>query len=206
MAITNNNILLHQFQDNKIKAVIPDIIDYALTGILTLTIDKKLIWSPINFFQDSSIYHKEGRLGIGREPLFNYSLDIAIPKDTLMTGFHVGDGSFGFSFGNGASQGFIPEIIGVGSDENDPGLYFLALPGNNVSSDTPLVVIEGRTSFKNIKTKRPILGIKNRINNYTILVDYLGNLNISGDIIINAKSLLETIETLKQEIEELKQK
>ena len=129
--------------------------------------------------KDTNIFYKDDRVGIGRAPLHNYKFDIKIPKNKLMTAFHVGDGSYGFSMGNGTPQGFLPEIIGMGSDEYDAGLYFLGRSGNNISSSIPLIIIDGRNSFNKSLTNRPIFGITNaQYNKYELLVDQYGNVGI----------------------------
>jgi hypothetical protein len=162
-----------------------------------------------NKFKDTEIFYKDGRIGLGRSPLFNYKVDVAIPKNTLMTAFHVGDGSVGFSFGNGTSNGFIPEIIGIGCNENDAGLYFVAIAGNDESSKTPLIVLDSRNTHKNKLTNRPILGITSgNCNDYLITVDVSGNLNINGnieanDIILNGVSLLKDLQELHNKLNNL---
>jgi hypothetical protein len=139
-------------------------------------------------------------------------VDIAIPKDTLMTGFHIGDGSFGFSMGNGTTQGYIPEIIGIGSDENDTGLYFVGIAGNNNQSNIPLIILDGRNTYNEKLNNRPILGITSAdYKNYSILVDSSSNLKVEGnisakDMMINNISLIKIIKELHEEIEYLKTK
>jgi hypothetical protein len=168
----------------------------------------ELLWTPVDLslnlkineqFQNIHLYVDNGRVGLGRFPLFNYKVDIAVPRDTLMTALHVGDGSFGFSMGNGTTQGFIPEIIGIGSDENDTGLYFVGIAGNDVSSDIPLIILDGRNAYNRKLTNRPILGITSGdYNNYVVLVDAFGNVKINGI------SFSETIRDLQKQIDDLK--
>ena len=158
------------------------------------------------------IYYDKGRIGLGRYPLFNYKVDLSVPKDTLLTAFHIGDGSFGFSMGNGTTQGFIPEIIGVGSDENDAGLYFIGISGNDVSSSIPLVIIDGRNTFGDRLTNRPIFGITSgNYNEYVLVVDAEGNIEINGEVSvkslkINGESVINIINNLQDQINELKNK
>jgi hypothetical protein len=96
-----------------------------------------------------------------------------------MTAFHVGDGKYGFSMGNGTAQGFIPEIIGLGSDENDAGLYFIGKAGNNKASNIPLIVMDGRNASHQQLTNRPIFGVTNgTYDNYKFLIDQKGRVGI----------------------------
>jgi len=127
----------------------------------------------------TEIYYKEGKIGIGVLPRFTYKFDIAIPINTLMTAFHLGDGSFGFSIGNGTSQGFVPQILGMGSDENDAGLYFLGKSGNNESSEVPLIIMDGRNNYNSALENRPIFGITSGdYNNYKFIIDQYGRVGI----------------------------
>jgi len=151
------------------------------------------------------IYYDNGKVGFGRKPLYSYQVDINTLKDNQNTSFHIGDGTHGFSMGNGTNSGFLPEIIGVGSDENDAGLYFVGIAGNDVSSNTPLIIIDGRDMYADTLSKRPIFGITSgKYNEYCLLVDASTNLHIEKDIILNGASLLDTIAQLKQEINLLK--
>lgn len=180
-----------------------------------------------NKIKDTNIFYKDDRVGIGRIPLHNYKFDIKVPENTLMTAFHVGDGKYGFSMGNGATQGFIPEIIGMGSGEKDAGLYFLGRAGNNVSSSIPLVIIDGRNYLNQTLTNRPIFGITNaQYDKYEFLIDQHGNIGIgkkpyiykldvngsirAADFILDSSvSMLEVIEIIieqKNEIDRIKDK
>lgn len=158
--------------------------------------------------RNSHIFYSDNhRVGLGRFPLFNYQLDIAIPKDTLMTAVHIGDGSYGFSMGNGTTSGFIPEIIGVGSDQNDAGLYFVGIAGNNQPSNIPLVIVDGRSTYNTSLSNRPIFGITSaKYTEYKLLVDQEGNLKIAGDLIIENKSLKSRINKLEEDTKYLKTK
>ena len=168
----------------------------------------------------TQIYYKDGKIGIGRSPLYTYKFDIAVPENTLMTAFHVGDGKYGFSMGNGTTQGFIPEIIGMGSDENDAGLYFLGKAGNNVSSDIPLIIIDGRSHNNSPLKNRPIIGITNgNYSKYEFLIDQEGRVGIgkipkiykleiegsiqADDIVIENLSLKLLISVIKEHQEEI---
>lgn len=223
-----NNILLQQIiLDNSsfaFKEVVPF---YELNSDPQALIryeDGRLLWSPIdlslniivnNKFIDTDIYYAGGRIGLGRYPLFNYRVDLAIPKNTIITALHIGDGSFGFSMGNGTSQGFIPEIIGVGSDENDTGLYFVGIAGNDSSSNIPLIILDGRNAYNAKLTNRPILGITSaNYNEYSVSIDASDNLNVKEEIIAkdlrfkdyNNISLLGIIRDLQEQINDLKTK
>jgi len=208
----NGNIILNQIVlDNSLfsfKEIIPPYIHSNNPQTLIKNHDGSILWGSIdlslnliinNHFKDTEIYYNNGRVGLGRFPLFNYKIDIAVPKDTLITGFHIGDGSFGFSMGNGTTQGFIPEIIGIGSDENDTGLYFVGIAGNDLSSNIPLIILDGRNSGGLKLTNRPILGITSgKYDEYLILI------NSNGDIILNGIPVLETLVDLQRQINELK--
>ena len=220
-----NNILLTQIvTDNssfKFKEIIPGYSYSNKNQVLTIDENGNICWNVIdssikilanNRFLETDIYYEKGRIGLSRFPLFNYKVDIAIPKDSLLTAFHIGDGSFGFSMGNGTKHGFIPEIVGIGSNENDAGLYFVGIAGNDISSNIPLIVLDGRDSYNNKLHNRPIFGITSgNYDKYALLLDASNNLNINGniitsDIIIENKSLLEIIKNLQIQLEELKSK
>lgn len=177
-----------------------------------------------NKIKGTDIYYKDGKIGISREPLHNYKFDIAVPENTLMTAFHVGDGQYGFSMGNGTSQGFIPEIIGMGSDENDAGLYFLGKAGNNLESDIPLIIMDGRSVTNSSLKNRPIFGITSGdYTTYKMLVDHEGRLGLgripeiykmevqgtikADDLVLgdlSVKALIDVIKEHQEEIDNLK--
>lgn len=179
----------------------------------------------LNFFEkdkfiDTEIYYKNGQIGIGRSPLYSYKFDIAVPKNTLMTSFHIGDGEFGFSMGNGTSQGFIPEIIGMGSDENDAGLYLLGKSGNGIESSIPLIVIDGRNNLNQPLKNRPILGVTSGdYSNYKFIIDQNGKVGIgkipeiykmeiegsiqAHDFIIDGMSIKALINVIREQQEEI---
>jgi hypothetical protein len=179
------NIILHQIDDNlSIKEVKPLHVDSSL-NILSLN-NKILEWVPYDTrviiddrLRDTNVYYLSDRVGLGRAPLHSYKFDIAVPENTLMTAFHVGDGSFGFSMGNGTSQGFIPEIIGMGSDENDAGLYFIGRAGNDLPSSIPLIIMDGRNKLNKTITNRPIFGVTNsQYDDYKFIIDQNGRVGI----------------------------
>jgi len=208
----NGNIVLTQIigEDSSFsfKELIPLYIDNSTPQTLIKRSDGNILWSPIdlslnlivnNKFVETDIYYDNGRVGLGRFPLHNYRIDLAIPKDTLMTAFHIGDGSLGFSLGNGTTKGFIPEIIGVGADKDDAGLYFVGIAGNDKKSDTPLLIFDGRDMYSQPLSKRPILGVTSgKYDEYLVLID------ASGDIKLNGISLLQTLADLQAQIDELK--
>lgn len=226
MLLNDHNILLHQIIIEGSSFSFKEVIPYYnpeinKTQVLAINQDKNLLWSPIdlcinlivnNKFKDTNIYYDDGRIGIGRSPLFNYKVDVAIPKDTLMTAFHIGDGSFGFSMGNGATSGFIPEIIGIGSNENDTGLYFVGIAGNNKASNVPLLIMDGRNAYNEKLNNRPIFGITSGdYLNYSVLLDASNNLKVkeniyAADVMLNNISLIKIIEELQGQINELKTK
>ena len=211
-----NNILLHQFIDNNIVEIIPHLKESKSIKYLSnkegtiswIELDISLNIIINNKFKDTNIFYSDdGRIGINRFPLHNYKIDIAVLKNTLMTALHIGDGSYGFSMGNGTVEGFIPEIIGLGSNENDAGLYFIGIAGNNKSSEIPLVIIDGRSVFNTSLKNRPIFGITSaNYTDYKLLLTQEGDLKIAGDIILKNKSLKSIINRLEQDILKLKTK
>ncbi len=196
----NKNILLHQIvsEDGRtsFQEVIPVFSSNDPNQILSIDPSGNLSWNHLPTLPEfpqipdfhvivddkidgTNIYYKDGRIGISRPPLKNYKFDIAVPENTLMTAFHVGDGKYGFSMGNGTAQGFIPEIIGMGSDENDAGLYFLGKAGNIKPSNIPLIVIDGRNASHQKLTNRPIFGVTSgSYDTYKFLIDQKGRVGI----------------------------
>jgi hypothetical protein len=226
MIDNNHNIILQQITvDNSssfyFKEIIPEYTQSDKIKSLAISKDGNLCWIDIdlslniiinNRLRDTNIYYVDGRIGVNRLPLFNYKVDIAVPKNKIVTALHIGDGSFGFSMGNGTRDGFIPEIIGIGSDENDAGLYFVGIAGNNIKSNIPLIVLDGRSTYNDKLSNRPIFGITSaNYNNYSLYIDASDNVNIKGnilatDMIINNISLVEIIKKLQEQINELKTK
>lgn len=178
----------------------------------TIVIDSSISFTEGDKLKGTNLYCFDDRIGFGRKPLNQYKFDIGIPKDTLTTAFHVGDGSAGFSMGNGTSAGFIPQIIGMGIDENDAGLYFIGRAGNNITSSIPLVIIDGRNIINNSLTNRPIFGVTSgSYSDYKFLINYNGNTYIDGkiyasDLVIDSEisSLKDTIKQLQEEIKKIK--
>jgi len=187
-----------------------------IEGVIKIdaSIDTRLIVD--DKIKGTNIHYSDGRVGIGRGPLYTYKFDIAVPHNTLMTAFHVGDGVYGFSMGNGTNQGFVPEIIGMGSDENDAGLYFIGRAGNNLPSSIPLIIMDGRNNHHEKINNRPLFGITNSdYQNYKFIIDYDGHTKIHGNVIasdfildssVSFKDLLEIIIEQKTQIDILKDK
>jgi len=230
--MTNNishhhkNIVLDQIMvDNSsyfFKEVIPKYTYANSNQVLARDNDGNIFWIEIdtslnlvinNRIKDTDIYYANGRVGLSRYPLFNYRVDVAVPKNTIMTAFHIGDGSFGFSMGNGTSNGFVPEIIGIGSDEEDTGLYFVGIAGNDKPSNVPLILIDGRNTYNDKLTNRPIFGITSaNYNQYSMCIDASENMKVKGtisaaDLLINDEvSLINIIIDLQNQINYLKTK
>jgi len=88
----------------------------------------------------------------------------------------------------------------------------LGIAGNNIASDTPLIILDGRNAYGKKLDNRPVLGITSGdYNNFNVLVNYSGNVKINGeldtkDVILNGVSLSEKINELQEQIEVLKTK
>ena len=244
MNLINENIIFHQIKKDGEKfsflEIVPSFSEDPPEKILSLDSNGSLSWNKLSDFPEipefpripefevivdgriksTNIFYKDGRIGISRPPLHTYKFDIAVPENTLMTAFHVGDGSYGFSMGNGTSQGFIPEIIGMGSDENDAGLYFLGRSGNDLKSNIPLIVIDGRNNQNLSLKNRPILGITSGdYTQYKLLVDQEGKVGIgkipeiyklevngsiqADDVVIENLSIRALIDVIKEHQEEI---
>lgn len=242
---TNKNILLHQISgEGSFLEVVPSHSEKFPGKVLSLDSSGNLCWSTLPPYPEipdipeipefpeipdfpdipSNIHFKDGRIGISRPPLKNYVFDIGVPENTLMTAFHVGDGKYGFSMGNGTAQGFIPEIIGMGSDENDAGLYFLGKAGNGKESSIPLIVMDGRSSGHGPLTNRPIFGVTTGdYSAYKLIVNQDGKvgigknpevytLEVSGSVEaedfvlegLSVKALIDLIKEHQREIDILK--
>ena len=162
----------------------------------------------LDAFSDTEMYFRNGQIGVGRYPLYSYKVDIAVPENTRMTALHIGDGISGFSLGNATDTGFLPQIIGIGSDGDDAGLYFLGKTIVDISSNIPLIVFDGRDLNNNALQNRPIMGISSgSYTDYKFLIDQTGNVEISGNINANNITILDSsnnIQDLRQEIEDLK--
>ena len=162
----------------------------------------------IDAFSGTEMYFSNGQIGVGRYPLHTYKVDIGVPVNTRMTALHIGDGINGFSLGNATDTGFLPQIIGIGSDSDDAGLYFLGKTSVDASSNIPLVIFDGRDFNNGALSNRPIMGISSgSYNEYKFLIDHIGNVAIDGNV--NAKNITildasDNIQDLRQEIEDLK--
>lgn len=232
---SHNNFILSQINDNKLHSLheyVPPIIQ---KGVNILSFDENIVWSDligrnniqisydssknvivdcsINPFDGTDIHFSEGRIGFGRIPLFNYKIDISVPENTKTTALHIGDGKFGFSFGNATSMGFLPQIVGIGSDENDAGLYLLGKTLKEDNSLTPVIILDGRRSDDTPLQQRPILGISSgSYTNFDVTVYCDGKVNIKneleveGDIIANDLIITTLDENLSllEEINELR--
>jgi hypothetical protein len=210
----NGNILLTQIivenSLNTFKEFVPVYDSSCNSQTLIRQLDGNIRWLNIdlslnilvnNKFLGTDIYYDKGRIGLGRQPLRNYKVDIEVSSNKIITAFHVGDGSYGFAMGNGTTDGFVPEIIGIGSNENDAGLYFVGIAGNDVSSNVPLILLDGRNFGGTKLTNRPILGITSgNYNEYSVLIQS------NGDIILNGLSLLEILADYQKQINDLKAK
>ena len=237
----NKNILLHQINNeggrSSFQEVVPAFSSTDPERVLSLDSSGNISWNEIpdlpvfpeipkfevivdDKIASTNIYYKDGRVGISRPPLKNYKFDIAVPENTLMTAFHVGDGKYGFSMGNGTEQGFIPEIIGMGSNENDAGLYFLGKSGNNKASQIPLIVMDGRDAGHEALKNRPIFGVTSgTYGEYKFLIDQKGRIGVgkipgiykmeiagsveAQDFIVDGLSIKEVIEVIKDQQEEI---
>jgi len=220
-----DNIILYQYKGKSIKEIIPTPLK-SENDVGVLSYDKgKIKWIPKlqeskpdlikdGKIIDTNIYYLNERVGLGRPPMYSYRFDIAVPKNTLTTALHIGDGKHGFSLGNGTNDGFVPEIIGVSSSEKDVGLYFIGRAGNDKSSSIPLVVIDGRNCYHKELKNRPIFGISAGVyGEYKVLINQEGDI-IANDFIsddISIKELLTIVEkqqeqivNLEKEIKELK--
>lgn len=175
--------------------------------------DNILIDCSINVFEGTGMYFSDGKLGFGRNPLHNYKIDISVPENTLTTALHIGDGHYGFSMGNATSSGFLPQIVGIGADEDDAGLYLLGKTIKEDNSTTPVIIFDGRRSDDTPLQKRPIFGISSgSYDKFDFLIHCDGKVNISNDVTIDGEIatddiLLTTIDeniSLLEEINDLR--
>jgi len=148
---------------NRIYDVTPQLPEYINEPIiLTLNKNKELEWVPNSKF--IKVVNK---------------YDIQLNKDEHKTVFHIGDSSYGLSFGNGTINGFIPEIIGRGYNETDAGLYLVGKAGNNEWSNIPVVIIDGRSADNTSLKNRPIFGITSgSYNQFNLIIDENGKVGI----------------------------
>ena len=225
-----NNILLNQvsIEGERIsfKETFPLLADPSASMTLNL-VDGKLVWEPIRpfpvipFIPKTPFLYKEDQVGLGRIPIYTYVFDIAVSENKITTAFHIGDGKRGFSMGNGTSNGFLPEIIGMGQNEDDAGLYLIGRAGNSKHSDIPLIILDGRDSEDSQLKNRPIFGITSATyDKYHLIVDHKGRvglgkkpeiykLEVDGEIsaldfILDGSSLMSVIEEQQKEIDRMK--
>lgn len=180
-----DNIILVRHDNAGKYEYIPELPNVTETLCLIIDSNNNIKWSkfPECPKLPELLHFNDNRLGIGREPLYNYIVDIGIPKNTVSTGLHIGDGECGFSLGNGTKDGFIPMIIGMGHDECDAGLYLLARSGNKEESDNPLIVLDARTRDDVPITNRPLLGIGSYSPGYYFIVNKNGNIHTTQSLI-----------------------
>jgi hypothetical protein len=169
-------------------------------------------------FKDTPLHFSDDRLGVGRLPLHNYKVDISVPINTRMTGFHIGDGVYGLSMGNATGEGFLPQIIGMGSDSDDAGLYLLGKISVDEESEVPAIILDGRAINNEALTNRPIFAITSgSYTDYKLLVDQYGNVGIGSrpgiykmkvDGVLKVQNIIYDTSTeivdLRKEIEDLK--
>jgi hypothetical protein len=208
---TKHNIIFHQLQiDSTGKSIIEVAPNFSGIEPLQLTIapNGNLTWditNPLDLkhrLRNTNLYFKNGTIGIGRLPLHENKLDIESSIDQLETIIHIGDGSVGFSMGNGTSQGFIPEIIGMGYDENDAGLYFMGKTQSDKPSNIPLVIIGGLSP----KNNRPILGITSGIyDQYDVLIDQGGMVTVNDLKLKGSISMREMIKIIEDQQDTINQ-
>lgn len=247
----HNNILINQFKNDgsisRLSELSPSIYDYD-SSILFLTFHDNIKWNSIkgsnkiilnidsygnvtidcsiSDLEHSNMYFNQGNVGFGRIPLHNYKVDISVPINTKMTALHIGDGIYGFSLGNATEEGFLPQIIGIGSDKDDAGLYFLGKVNSHEISTTPAIIFDARDIFNNPIKNRPILGVTSgNYDEFKLLIDSNGNVGIGKipeiykleiDGIITAKNIMlgssdiinvyDEIKMLKEQIKELQSK
>lgn len=162
-----------------------------------------------NNLKDTSVYYRDGRLGLNRIPLHSYLFDIGIERGRTTTAFHIGDGTRGFSMGNGAKDGFVPQIIGMGADEYDTGLYLLGRSGNDASSHVPLITMDARNVYDERVTNRPLFGITSSdYNSHHFLVKPNGDVKITGvleakDVNVKGFKLTELLVLIKEQHERI---
>lgn len=189
--ITSKGINVLSFSENiSWSNIIPSeniILSYDTSGNI-------LIDCSINAFEGTEMYYSDGRLGFGRNPLHNYKIDLSVPENTVSTALHIGDGTYGFSFGNATSQGFLPQIVGIGSDENDAGLYFLGKTIKEDNSKTPVIIFDGRRSDDTPLQKRPILGISSgSYDKFDVLVQCNGKVELQNDLRVEGDVIADDI-------------
>lgn len=145
----------------------------------------------------------DGRFGIGRNPLYGYKLDISIPSNTVMTGVHIGDGLYGFSMGNGTSDGFIPQIIGMGKSSTDPSLYFVGRCGDSEESNVPVIVMDARNRSNAVIYNRPLFGIVSNSKDCKFKIDSNGDTYIKGKLYVADIDVCGELNNIKNRLDKL---
>ena len=170
------------------------------------------------FPEITDVYFRDGQIGIGGLPIHTYKVDIRVPENTRTTALHIGDGVYGFSMGNATTEGFLPQIVGIGSDADDAGFYILGKASLDTSSKIPAIIFDGRNLDDSPLDYRPILGISSgSYSDYKFLIDAHGRvgigkipeiykLEVDGNIRAN-NIIFDTstgVSDLRKEIEDLK--
>jgi hypothetical protein len=195
---TSDNIIW-----SSIKSSSSIVINSQQNGDITLDVS-------LDIFESTNMHFSEGRIGIGRIPLHHYKVDIEVPVDTQMTALHIGDGTYGFSLGNAANTGFLPQIVGIGSALDDAGLYFLGKVNSQEASNIPALIFDARDINNSAINNRPIVGITTgEYSSYQLLVYPNGNLSVNGEIYTKNIQYVDSsnnILNLRHEIEDLKRR
>lgn len=130
-------------------------------------------------FEHTNLFFKDNKIGVGRDPLYSYKVDIGLSENKRSTGLHIGTGVFGLSIGNATDDGFLPQIIGMGSDKDDAGLYVLGKVSEDELSEIPAIIFDGRRFDNTPLINRPIFGITSgSYNNFKFIIDQKGNIGI----------------------------
>ena len=134
-----------------------------------------------NPLDDTPFLFRDGQVGLNRYPLHDYRFDISVPVNTRTTALHIGDGIFGISIGNATDSGFLPQIIGVGSDDDDSGLYFIGKVIEGENTDIPAIILDARNVNNGCVINRPILGISSgSYSDFKFLISSTGNVGIGN--------------------------
>ena len=181
----------------------------------------------INYFKFNinTILNKNKFIGTNNLYYINDELYIKLDSNKTKNGLYIGDGEHGISFGNGTNKGFVPEILGHGSDDDDPGLYFISKIKDEKENNIPAIVIDAVDEYLNPIHNRPIFGITSGgiKSDYKFIIDSGGKIGInkipekyklevngtisSNDLIINNNSISKLIDIVKEQqkqINELK--
>lgn len=200
------------------------IITNSSTGDIKIDVSIAELGDP---FEGTQMFFRDGQIGINRYPLYSYKFDIGVSVNMRTTALHIGDGLFGLSLGNATNEGFLPQIIGIGSDENDAGLYFIGKVIEGVDNSIPAIVFDARNANNEGVINRPILGIASgSYTDYKLLMNAQGNVGIGAEpgiyklkvggsiktdnIIIDSSTeiinLINEIQSLRERIKTLEEK